>query len=163
MDDRATISPRRVVLVGGLVAVLVVSGTAFAHTFGSTLAFQQRDEIDVQPSTMTLNDQTVTVEYTIQNPLDRPVEVYSVELVVYEGEPPFADRSELTVRRQAQLADGDTTVAPGETARVTVELPIASTRERTQAAIDSGDAVPSGIFQFRLGDREFGVEVVPRG
>lgn len=154
---------RRVVFVGGLFALLLLSGTAFAHTFGSTLAFQQRDQVTFQQSDLALDGGTVTVEYAVSNPLSRPVELYGVEMVVYEGGPPFEDGSELTVRRRAQLAGDDRVIEAGETATVRVELPAASTSDRIEAAIEADDAVPSGIFKFRLGGREFPVEVVPSG
>lgn len=154
---------RRVVLLGGLIALVVLSGTAFAHAFGGTMAFQQRDQLSVEQTNVALSGDTVTVEYAVENPLARSVTLYGVEMVVYEGEPPFDDGSELTVRRQAQVAGGDVQIDSGETAQVTVELPIASESDRVQAAIEAEDAVPSGLFQFRLGGREFLVEVVANG
>lgn len=162
-SEREGVSVRRVVLLGGLAGILLVTGTAFAHTFGSTMAFQQRDEVAVSLSDVTLAGSELEVSYTIENPLDRPVRLGDVEMVVYEGGPPFTDGSELSVRRQAQLVGDDVTIGAGESVTVTVTAPIASSPDRVQAALDDDEAVPSGIMHFTLGDRQFTVEVVPRG
>lgn len=158
-------SPRAQSLLLATVAVLLlVTGGAFAATFGSQLTWQQRDAVAVSVEEYAVvtadGAPAVRVRLAVENPLDRPIEVRDPELVVYEGEPPFEDDRELTVPRTASMPD---TVVPADGERtVAVTMAVAENgngTDRARAAVDGGNASASGLVAVRLVGREFSVDV----
>ncbi|ESP89401.1 hypothetical protein [Candidatus Halobonum tyrrellensis] len=149
------------VLLVALAGLLLVTGSAFATTFGSQLTWQQRDAVAVSAGEFAVHEgdpPTVTVELAVDNPLDRPVETTGADLVVYDGDPPFADDDPVSVRRSAAVP-ATTVPAGGErTVTVTLDLP-ADGVERARTAVDDGSASVSGTVRLELLGREFGVDV----
>lgn len=154
-------SPRAQSLLLAALAVLVlVSGAAFASTFGAQLTWQQRDTVATSVDGYAVGDGTpaVRVRLTVENPLDRSIEVGNAELVVYEGEAPFDDGERLTVPRSSSVSD--TTVPAGGERTVTVTARVAAdAADRVRAAVANGSATASGVVEVRLAGREFSVDV----
>lgn len=154
-------SPRtQRLLLGGFALLLVVTGTAFASTFGTQLTWQQRDGVTVAPTGYELvaddgdGEPTVRVAVRVENPLGRPIELSGGSLVVYDG----ADGRQLTDAASASIPR--VTVPPGgeRTVAVTAALRSNSTR-RARTAIERGTATASGVVEVTLGGREFTVDV----
>ncbi|MFB6176492.1 MAG: hypothetical protein ABEI99_05000, partial [Halobaculum sp.] len=107
----------RRLFLGVLLAVVVVSGTAFAVTYGGSLAWQQRDEVAVEVASIELSADatTVTVDLTVTNPLNEPIVVQSISLTVFPDGPPYGndalvDPRTATVPRTTIDAQSETTV-----------------------------------------------------
>lgn len=155
-------SPRaQSLLLAAFAALLLVTGAAFASTFGSQLTWQQRDAVDVSVDEYAVTDgeePTVTVRLTVRNPLDRPVEVSDSELVVYRGTKPYGDDDRLTAPRTSSVSD--TPVPAGGERTVTATMAVLDGgTERARAAVDDGSATVSGVLRVRLLGREFSVDV----
>lgn len=149
-------------LLAAFAVLLLLTGGAFAPTFGAQLTWQQRDAVGVSVEDYTVRTDgespTMRVRLAVDNPLDRAVEVSDPSVVVYEGEPPFEDDRQLTVPRTASVPD--TTVPAGGERTVTLTATVAENgTERARAAVEAGNASASGILEARLVGREFSVDV----
>lgn len=156
-------SPRsQRLLLGGFALLLVVSGTAFASTFGSQVSWQQRDAVDARVVGYEVVDDDGTtamrVRLAVDNPISRPVRVSGGEIVVYEGEEPFSDADQLTVARS--LTVPETTVPAGGDRTVDALVEVDANRtDRARAAVAEGSATASGVLTVELVGREFDVGV----
>ncbi|MFB6244250.1 MAG: hypothetical protein ABEH80_09125 [Halobaculum sp.] len=146
-------------LLGVLLAVVVVSGVAFAATFQSTLAWQQRDEVTATVTDYALVDdgEAIAVAVTVDNPLSVPLESSTTTVTVYPSGPPYPDEP-VTDGRRATVSE--TTVSAGGSAVVTVTVPIKTEQtERATAVVQNGSAAASGSIKLELGDRRFDLDV----
>ncbi|UIO98456.1 hypothetical protein Hbl1158_07735 [Halobaculum sp. CBA1158] len=141
--------------------MLAVSGVAFASTANGQVAWQQRDAIDVSPTTYAVEDgeePTMVVEFAVSNPTRVSATIGSPTVVVYNGSP--RDGDALTVPRSADLVDDETVLAGGETTTLTMEADIdPDDVGRARAAIDAGTAVASGSFEVTVRDRRANTDV----
>ena len=155
-------SPRtQSLLLAAFAALLLVTGAAFATTFGSQLTWQQRDAVSASAGEYAFRggeEPAVTARVTVTNPLDRPVAVGGAELVVYDGEAPFRDDERLTSASGTSIADV-TVPADGERT-VAVRMPVVDgAADAARAAVEDGSASASGVIRLRLFEREFSVDV----
>lgn len=149
-------------LIATLAVLLLVTGAAFVGAFGSQLTWQQRDAVTASAAGYAVETAdgtpTVRLRLTVENPLDRPVEIAGSELVVYEGDPPFEDDDRLTVPRSSTVPDA--TVAAADQRTVTVSMTVdGDAVERARTAVADGSASASGVIEMRLAGREFDVDV----
>jgi hypothetical protein len=149
-------------LIGVFVALLVVSVAAFAFTFESRLAWQHRDAVATEVDGVRVvageGRPALAVNVTVENPTARAVTLTDVALVVYRGDPPFADDRQLTVPRTASVPR--TTVPGGGTATATVTARVEDGAvERARRAVANGTATPSGSLELELLGRGFDTDV----
>lgn len=149
-------------LLGILLAIVVVSGTAFAFTYGSTLAWQQRDQVSVNVDSYELVDggETMEVQLTVQNPLNRAIDASSISLAVYPNEPPYPDDSEVTDPRGALIQSEETTIGSQSETTLTIRTPVKDGRlSEARAALSEGRLSASGSITMELLERRFTIDV----
>lgn len=152
-------SVTRQLSLGVLLALVVISGTAFAVTYGSSFAWQQRDQVEIGVNSYDLSSdgETMTVELTITNPLSEPVSAQSTSLTVFPDGPPHED-DELVDPRTATVSQ--TTVDAQSEATVTVTGSVKDGQESAaRAALSDGTATASGPLTLELGERTYSINV----
>lgn len=145
-----------------LALLLVATGTAFGLTFDAQLEWHQRDAVGATVTDLALSEtdegHRVTADLLVENPLDRPIELASVRLLVFEGDPPPDREDRLSVPRSATV--DRTTVGADESTTVRVR---ADVREedvnRTRRALERSDANSRGLLSARMANERFDVDV----
>jgi hypothetical protein len=148
------------ILLGVLLAVVAVSGTAFAFTYGNTLAWQQRDAVEATATSYELaaDGETMEIELTVENPLGQSITTSSVTMAVYAGESPYTDESLVTALRGATVTE--TTIGAQSEATVTVTVRVPDDRRgAAESALAAGNASASGSLTFDFVQREFTTDV----
>lgn len=149
----------RRLFLGVLLAVVVVSGTAFAVTYGGSLAWQQRDQVEVGVSSYDLSADATTmkVELAITNPLNQPVVVQSISLTVFPDGPPY-DGDELVDPRTATVPRTEIGAQSEQTVTVTGTVKDGE-QSAARAALSDGTAAASGTLTIGFGDKTYTINV----
>lgn len=143
--------------------LLVTTGVAFGLTFSTGLQWHQRDAVSATVTDARLVESTegghrVVLNVTVDNPLERPVGVASIRLLVYEGDPPPTRGEYLSVPRSGTV---ERTIVPAG-GRVTVRA-WADVRpedvDRLRRALANDTANSRGVMSLRLSGEEFQVNV----
>lgn len=147
-------------LLVALLGSLVVTGSALAGTFGTQLAYQERDAIEVTATEYTLSADAseLTVTFEINNPLARTVEITSGSLAAYEGDPPFVGQTPLSVPQSSAVEQ--TTVEAETSATITATLEIREEqRDAARRAAENDDIAVSGILFAHIRGGNFQIDV----
>lgn len=149
----------RRLFLGALLAVVVVSGTAFAVTYGGSLAWQQRDQVEVGVSSYDLSSDATTMEVglTVTNPLDRRIVIQTISLTVFPDGPPYDDNELVdprtaTVQRTVIEAQSEQTVTVTGTVKD-------GQQSAARTAVSEGTASASGTLLIEFGERSFRTNV----
>lgn len=149
----------RRLFLGTLLAIVVVSGTAFAVTYGGSLAWQQRDQVEVGVSSPDLSADatTMNVGLTITNPLSRPIVVQSISLTVFPDGPPYDD-DELVDPRTATVPRTVIDAQSEQTVTVTGTVKDGQ-QSAAGTAVSEGTASASGTLTIGFSDRTYTINV----
>ncbi|QLG62922.1 hypothetical protein [Halorarum salinum] len=155
--------PRSGTLLSALLALLLVAtGTAFGLTFDAQLDWHQRDSVNAAVTDLSLSGtdegHRVVADLRVGNPLDRPIELTTVRLLVFEGDPPPETGDRLSVPRTATVER--VTLGAGETRTLRVEADVHDDDvDRTRRALAAGDASSRGQLTARMAGEEFDIRV----
>jgi hypothetical protein len=147
-------------LLAVLVAATLVTGTAFADTYGTTLQWQQRGDVSVSVADVEIaeDDSKLAVSVVVHNELDHRIEVLRSVVGVYPGEPPYADGSELN--HPHSTMSSVTAIGPGEHVDVTITTQLRDDSEsKLRDRVENGNVSISGSLMIELQDRRYSVDV----
>lgn len=157
-------APRSLPLLPTVLGLLLVtSGTAFGLTFATQLEWQQRDAVTATVTDVTLVESPeavprVAANLSVGNPLDRPVDVSSLRLLVFEGDPPVDSDDRLSVPRSATVEE--VTVPARGTVTVRAHAGVSDEDvDRTRRGLANDTANVRGLLTLQLADREFEIDV----
>ncbi|WP_313690938.1 hypothetical protein [Halorarum halobium] len=146
-----------------LAGLLVASGTAFGLTFAAQLEWQERDAVSATVTDLTVSNSSedgpaVRGSLSVENPLDRRVQVNGVRLLVFDGPKPPDQEDRLSVPRSASI--DRVTVSAGETVSVRVRADVRpGDADRLRAALEDGTANTQGLLELTMIEKPFTVDV----
>lgn len=143
--------------------LLVTSGAAFGLTFATQLEWQQRDAVTATVDDVTFSEPAdtgprVAANLSVGNPLDRPVDVSSLRLLVFEGDPPPDRDDRLSVPRSATVERVTIPARGTVTVRARADVRDEDV-DRTRRALANGTSNSRGLLTLQLAGREFEIDV----